>query len=136
MNTNRTPIGRVKITEEHEAALIAAILNADGPVARAELRALLPRGLRNRVGLKQQSKEVLRGGNGGHNDVSEKLGEKLGEKLRQWEERGWIIRTPSHVEAVEHAALQARLAELQELQPKRTIADIEREIVERRQANP
>jgi hypothetical protein len=43
--------GRVVISAEHERALIAAILNADGPVARSELRALLPQGLRHYAGL-------------------------------------------------------------------------------------
>ena len=121
---------RTLITQRHECALIAALLNAAGPVPRAKLRALLPDGIRRYAGLTKSAKQHLRGENprAGDNDVSR----KLSKRLRQWEERGLITLTASHAEVADRAALEARLAQLEQLQPKKTIAQLEREIAARK----
>jgi hypothetical protein len=120
------------LTEKHEAALIAAILKPDGPIARSKLRALLPHGVKHYAGLTKTIKEMRRGdGRAGENDVSL----ALSKELHTWDQRGWIKRTDTHIEAVDRAALKARLAEVEERLPKRkTIADIERETAERKRA--
>jgi hypothetical protein len=44
--------GRPKISETYERALLTAILDARGPVARSDLRALLPHGITRTPGLR------------------------------------------------------------------------------------
>jgi hypothetical protein len=84
------------------------------------------------VGLQSWAKARQKGENPRINTTSK----AFQDTLYAWEGRDWIKRTPTHVEVIDRAALQAHLAELGvDEPPKRTIAEIEREIAERRQAS-
>jgi hypothetical protein len=84
-----------------EIAVLSAVVNADGPVPRAELRALLPPYRNPRA-----SRNISKG---------------FGSSLRRWARAGWIERTETHIRVLDREALQVRLTELQ--QPRKSVAE-------------
>jgi hypothetical protein len=117
------------LNASEEMTVLTVLLNAAGPVARADLRAKLPEGVTRHIGATQHAKRRARGWGSGLNRTSD----SFQRTLYYWSRDGWIERTDTHVEVLDRAALEARQAELQQLHPPRkSIAELEREIAARK----
>lgn len=133
----QTTKGEIGIAADREIAMLQTLLDSDGWIERATLRALLPAGSVRPVGLAKQTSHTMRGSSSlTRNAVSE----KFTHKLHRWAADGLIVRTDNHVAVRDRAAVQARIAELQEqlpppTPPKKTIAELEAEIRARKEAD-